>query len=178
MSETTRDYEPGTHPDLPPPPLTAGPIAWIRQSLFGSIGDTVLTLVCIYGLWLLIPAIYDWAYASAVVDAGSRRECQELGTGACWAFIGARLDQFTYGFYPVEEHWRVNLTFVLLFVAVAPVLFDKLPGRGKLLWFSLAYPVIAFFLIWGGLGLEPVESDRCRQIEKEKAPKNVKIGDC
>lgn len=161
MSEITRDYEPGTHPDLPPPPLTTGPIAWIRQSLFGSVSDTVLTLLCVYGLYLVIPAIYDWAFASAVIDAGSRRECQDLGTGACWAFISVRIDQFTYGFYPVDERWRVDLSFVLLFVAVAPVLFDRLPGRGKLLWFSLAFPFIAAMLLVGDVfGLEHVETSK------------------
>jgi general L-amino acid transport system permease protein len=70
--------------------------------------------------------------------------------------INERFNQFMFGFYPSELYWRPILAFVLLFVALAPVLFNSLPRR--MLWFSAVYPIIAYFLIWGGLGLEPVES--------------------
>jgi general L-amino acid transport system permease protein len=161
MSEATRKFQPGEHPDMKPPALVAGPLAWIKDNLFGSVADSVLTLVCIYALYLLLPAVYDWGFGSAVFEAGSRRECAELNSGACWAFITVRIDQFTYGFYPADERWRVGLSFLLLFVAVAPVLFDKLPGRGKLLWFSLAFPFVAFILLSGGyFGLEHVETTK------------------
>ncbi|NND50192.1 MAG: amino acid ABC transporter permease, partial [Rhizobiales bacterium] len=37
-------------------------------------------------------------------------------------------------------------------------LFDQVPGRAKWLLFSLIYPVIAYFLLVGGLGLPEVET--------------------
>jgi general L-amino acid transport system permease protein len=80
----------------------------------------------------------------------------EGATGACWAVINERLNQFLFGFYPPELYWRPILAFVLLFVALAPVLFSNLPRQ--MLWFSAVFPIIAYFLLWGGLGMEPVES--------------------
>ena len=35
-------------------------------------------------------------------------------SGACWAFIGHRFELFVYGFYPADERWRVNLSFILM----------------------------------------------------------------
>ncbi len=154
----TQSFAPGTHPDLPPPGVAIGPIKWIRDNLFSSPTNVVLTLLSIYILYLIIPALLNWAVFHSVVDAGSRNECWEKDSGACWAIIVVRFDQFIYGFYPGPSRWRVNLAFVLLFLALVPILFDKAPYRRLWLIFSLLYPVIAFFLLWGGLGLEPVES--------------------
>jgi len=154
----SQSYEPGTHPDLPPPGLTTGPIKWARDNLFSSPTNIVLTLLSVYVLYLIIPGLLNWAVFNSVVDAGSRNECWEKGDGACWAIIVVRFDQFIYGFYPEHLRWRVDLAFVLLFVAIFPILFDKAPYRKALLIFSVVYPVIAFFLLWGGMGLEPVES--------------------
>jgi general L-amino acid transport system permease protein len=44
--------------------------------------------------------------------------------------------------------------FVLLWVAFAPVLFQNLPRR--MLYFTLVYPFLAYWLIWGGTILIPV----------------------
>ena len=82
----------------------------------------------------------------------------EPAAGACWAFIAVRLNQFLYGFYPSEELWRVNLSFALLLLALAPVLFDKVPGRKYLFWITAFFPFIAGWLIFGGLGLEQVDT--------------------
>ena len=70
--------------------------------------------------------------------------------GACWAVIVERFDQFIYGFYPHEERWRPNLAFILLLVALVPALFDNVPYRGYGLMFSASYPIIAYWLLWGG----------------------------
>ena len=149
MSESTRQYEPGQHPDLPPPLLMSGPLFWVRQNLLSSWLNLALTLGSIYLLYLLIPGILDWAFFDAVFSADSRKECQQLGDGACWAFVGERSEQFIYGFYPKDERWRVDLSFALLIIAVVPVLFARLPGRAYLLLYAMLYPVIAFFLLVG-----------------------------
>ena len=158
--EAHKSYAPGTHPDLPPPLAASGWVRWARENLFGSPTNIVLTLLSLYLIYLIIPPFVSWAFVNSVVHAASRNECRELGSGACWAVVFVRFDQFMYGFYPVELRWRVNLAFVLLLLALVPVLFDNVPFRKVGLIFSLAYPLIAFFLLWGGLGLEPVESSK------------------
>jgi len=51
-------------------------------------------------------------------------------------------------------YWRPLLALALLVVAVLPILYSNLPRR--MLWFSLAYPFVAFFLLWGGSVWLPV----------------------
>lgn len=162
MSEqqATKKYEPGTHPDLPPPPNTTGIPGWIRANLLSSPTNILLTAIAVYFLYLVIPILLDWGVFNASFWGESRDACKAEASGACWGFINARFEQFVYGFYPDHLRWRVNLAFILLLVAIAPILFDKLPFRRQLLWFSLIYPVLTFFLLCGGLGLEPVETTK------------------
>ncbi len=160
MADETAKFAPGTHPDLKPPVASTGAIKWVRENLFSSPTNTILTLVSLYLVYLIFPPLYGWMIHDAVLNAASRNECQELGSGACWAVVRVRFSQLMYGFYPEELRWRVDLAFVLLFVALIPVLFDKVPHRGYGMIFTVFYPVIAYFLLWGGMGLEPVESSK------------------
>ncbi len=145
---------------LPPPMMSVGVARWLKDNLFSSLSNVVLTVLVLYVLWLLVPPLLDWALFDAVWTAASRQECWDTSDGACWAVVITRFDQFVYGDYPVSERWRPNLAFVLLFVALAPILFDRMPGRRTLLLFSAVYPVIAVILLIGGLGLEEVETAR------------------
>ncbi len=148
-----------TSAQLPPPAAQTGALAWLRINFFSSPSNTLLTILCACFLYLIIPPSLNWLFFDAVFSgAEHRNECYELGDGACWVVVGARFEQFMYGFYPEELRWRVNLAFILMFVALAPVLYDRMPGRRHLIWFSLAFPFLAFFMLWGGLGFEPVES--------------------
>jgi general L-amino acid transport system permease protein len=151
-------YAPGQHPDLPPPKGSAGAAGWMRRNLFSSTFNTALTILAAILLYELITGIADWFVFDAVIDAGSRVECREAGQGACWAVIKVRAAQFTFGFYPAEERWRPVLAFVLLFAALAPLLFDKTPFRRQMVWFAAAYPFIAGWLIYGGFGLVIVDT--------------------
>jgi general L-amino acid transport system permease protein len=154
-----KSYEPGHHPSLPPPKNLVGWRRWVWDNLFGTVTNTILTLLSIYLLYLILPGILNYFIFDAVVNASSRAECAELGSGACWAFIGDRFSVFIYGFYPDELRWRPNLTFILLIVALIPVLYDNTPFRKYGLYFSLAFPIIAAILMVGGVfGLEAVDT--------------------
>ncbi len=48
----------------------------------------------------------------------------------------------------VIGYGRPILTFLLLFVALMPVLYDRIPRQ--FLWLSAFYPATAFWLLWGG----------------------------
>lgn len=165
MSEATMQqssqsaYEPGKHPDLPPPKNLVGPVAWIRKNFFGSVSDTILTLIGLYLLYLIIPGILNFTLLDAVIDAESKQACREAGDGACWALIIERFQFSIYAFYPVEYRWRPNVAFLLMFVALGPVLFDKFPMRKQAFVFSVIYPFLAGWLLLGGAGLEPVSTE-------------------
>ncbi|QFU07669.1 Inner membrane amino-acid ABC transporter permease protein YhdY [Rhodobacteraceae bacterium THAF1] len=138
--------------DQQPAPITeTGAIKWLRTNLFSSIPYTILTFVAIYVIYVLLSGFLPWLLGG-VWNASSIRECREMmgGSGAgCFAVLTERWNQLLFGFsYPSEEYWRPSLAFVLLFVAVAPVLFAALPR--KMLVITLLYPFIAYWLIWGG----------------------------
>lgn len=155
-----RSYPPGQHPDLKPPIGQTGVLLWLRKNLFANLTSVILTVLSVYLLYRFIPTAYSWLFGDAVFDAGSRKECRELGSGACWGFIKVRFDQFVYGFYPVAERWRANLAFILLLVALLPLLWNKVPYRRNLLWFSLIYPFLAYWLLVGGMGLPEVDTSK------------------
>jgi general L-amino acid transport system permease protein len=149
---------------LPPqaPPLTEkGIIKWLRENLFSGPVNTVLTLIGLWIIYTLAAAALPW-FLNGVWDANSLGECRAIvaeragpdASGACWAMIRERWHQFLFGFYPQDQYWRPTLAFVLLFVAIAPVLFQNLPR--KMMWFSVLYPAVAFFLLWGGSVWTPI----------------------
>ena len=161
MNFDKNNYLPGTHPDLPPPAGTVGIIGWLKNNLFSSLSNTVLTLVSVYFLYLFIDSAINWFVLDAVVDANDKPGCRKQGDGACWAVITRRFDQFIYGFYPIAERWRLDTSFVFLFFAAAPLLYPDIKFRKILLTFSIIYPILAFVLIKGGFfGLESVETNQ------------------
>ncbi len=149
-----------------PPILTAGPIAWMRDNLFSSIPNTVLTLLAAYALWVIVPPLIQFFIIDAVWTGKDRDACLEsvVGrpVGACWAFVDTRLGYFTYGQYPVSERWRVNLVALMEIVGVVWLLWPRVPykGWGSIFFFAV-FPVAAFFLLTGAewLGLPPVSTN-------------------
>ena len=128
-----QSYEPGTHPDLPPPAITTGLIGWIKTNLFSSPLNTALTLISIWFLWQILPSSFHWLFTGAVWSAVDRKECWAMmdapRDGACWAFIRGSLELFLYGWYPEPERWRVNITFFLFGAAVFGALRENIPGK-------------------------------------------------
>ncbi len=156
----TQSYKPGEHPELPPPIKIRGIAGWARNNFFSSPFNIILSAVSLWLLWLILPPAIEWFFIDAAYTGADRSECRAKADGACWAFVNERLRLFTYGFYPAEERWRVNISFVLLCFAVVPVLFDKVPYRTYGLYYAIAFPFIAGWLLIGGYGLTPVPTDK------------------
>ena len=149
-------------PEQAPPVRSSGIVKWLRENLFSSWVNILLTAISLYLVYLALSLFLPWTFGG-VWNAGSLTECREVlfsfykdsHGGACWAVIEDRWLQLVFGFYPPELYWRPILAFVLFFVALAPVLFaDKVPGQ--LIWFSLIYPFLATWLIWGGSFWSPI----------------------
>jgi len=140
------------------PPITnAGVVGWLRENLFSSIPNGILTLLALYVIYVLISGALPW-FANGIWDAPSLAACREAlqgATGGCFAVLSERWNQLLFGFtYPETEYWRPSLALLGLLVAAAPVLFFKLPR--KLLMFTAVYPFLAFWLIWGGTIVTPI----------------------
>ena len=137
-------------PEQPAPDSSVGIVPWLRQNLFSSIGNTITTILAIVAIVYLVVTFAPW-FLYGVWDAGSLRECREILQGthaACFAVLDARFNQLMFGFYPESQLWRPILALALFVPAVVPVLGD---GWVRKLWpLSLAYPVAAFYLLFGG----------------------------
>jgi general L-amino acid transport system permease protein len=143
----------------PAPVTERGAVKWLRENLFASWLNAMLTVLSIaFVLWVgahVLPWMWNGVWnAASLAECRAIRDARGLESAACWAVIAERWPQLLFGFYPREAYWRPVLAFVLLCVAAAPILFPGLPRR--LLWFSLVYPLIAYFLLWGGSVWGPV----------------------
>ena len=69
---------PTTTPQAPPSSQVRA-VAWVRQNLFNGVGNSVVTVVILLFLAMLLPALWRWAVADAVLtlkpSAGSLRDC-------------------------------------------------------------------------------------------------------
>ncbi len=145
-------------PDLPPPASSVGVIGWLRGNLFSSPLNSLLTLLALYLLYISLPPLIQWAFIDANWVGENRQDCSK--DGACWVFIGVRLNQFIYGFYPDAEQWRVNTAFLLLAGLLVPLSLQRIRRKAALaLLMVFGYPLIAWGLFYGGIfGLPLVQT--------------------
>ncbi|HCY99342.1 MAG TPA: amino acid ABC transporter permease [Rhodobacter sp.] len=189
------------------PVTERGAVKWLRENLFSSIGNSVLTILGLLVLFWIVQASLPWLL-NGVWQANSLGECRTIiaatagegASGACWAMIAQRWNQFMFGFYPKTDYWRPILSFALMFVALTPVLYYGLRRAAmlmvgtvgvlavlslalvqtdgwhdalvaavmlglfavaaimpkKLVWVTLVFPAVGFFLLWGGSVWGPV----------------------
>ena len=149
-----------SQPTLPAPASTIGAVGWMRKHLFNGPINTIATLVLGYFSVIFLWPVLDWSLFSADWIGTTRNDCSS--DGACWVFIGQRLNQFLYGFYPEAETWRLDTAFFILAALIAWLVIPSTPRKGWVATFTLViFPIIAFILLSGGyFGLETVETHK------------------
>ena len=190
-----------------PPVSERGILKWLRENLFAGPFNTLLTVLGLMAVYFLIRGFMPWL-SNSVWNAESYRECRDIvtaqagegATGACWAVVRVRWNQFLFGLYPVQEYWRPTTAMALMLVSLAPVLYYGLSrpntrmvgavtlglvlalwGIGadiwhlilstaimlgllvvawlapkKLVWLTVLFPAIGYYLLWGGSVWGPV----------------------
>jgi general L-amino acid transport system permease protein len=115
-------------------------------------------------VWV-VPPLAKFMFIDAIWDGASRVDClprpEHPVVGACWAFVIDRMPFITYGFYPAEERWRVDLFFGLLAVAIVWVAWLSAPRRDLgMIYAFVILPIVSFFLLHGfeAIGLPKVET--------------------
>jgi len=152
----------------PPPPGERGAVAWIRRNLLATPKDVILTILALALIAWAVPHLVNWLFIQAVWSGPDRTFCAttiqggiqpEGWSGACWAFVSAKYDQFIFGRYPLDERWRPAIVGILFIVLLVPMLIPSAPRKGlnAILLFAVL-PVIAFWLLHGGFGLEVVDT--------------------
>lgn len=138
-----------------PPVTETGVIKWLRENLFSSVLNSVLTLLSLFVIYWVVSKVGP-LFWNSIWDAGSLTECREIlaakgmtsHDGFCFGVIQDRWQQLMFGFYPNEYYWRPVLALLVFFVGIAPILFDKLPR--KMLIATMITPFIMYMLLWGG----------------------------
>ncbi len=148
-----------TLPEMPPPARQTGVSKWLRDNLFSGWVNTILTLLAAWAIYLILSGALPWLF-NGIWTTSSLAECREVldgRVGACFSVLAERWNQLLFGFkYPSELYWRPVLAFFMLLVAIAPVLFFDLPR--KMLLFTAVFPFIAYYLVWGGPILTPINA--------------------
>jgi general L-amino acid transport system permease protein len=108
-------------PAAPPPGSITGPIAWLRQNLFNTWFNAVLTLLIVYLAIRLVPPFIQWALIDPVwgpstpdqTPADVVAACR-AAAGACWAFVEEKRQLIFFGLYPFGEEWRPIIAMAML----------------------------------------------------------------
>ncbi|MCJ7871662.1 amino acid ABC transporter permease [Phaeobacter sp. J2-8] len=144
-------------PQQTPPASQTGVVHWMRENLFKGWFNTILTLLAVLVIYRLLSGALPW-FLGGIWTTDSLAECRDIlqgATGGCFSVLTERWNQLLFGFkYPPDQYWRLILAFVLLGGAAAPVLFNHLPR--KMLYITMLYPFVAFWLIWGGTIIAPL----------------------
>jgi general L-amino acid transport system permease protein len=154
-------------PPLPVPLGQRGLVHWVRKNLFATLPDTVLTLIGLLILWYSVPPLIGWLFIDAQWTGADRTACATVAqggiqpdgwAGACWAFVGAKFQQFMFNVYPEDERWRVILSAVLFAALLVPFLIPRAPYKTlNVVLLFVVLPVVGYFLLLGGnLGLRYV----------------------
>ena len=130
----------------------------INTNFNSSNFNAILSLIVIFTLIKYIPPILNWFFFDANFAGNTKEDC--TGSGACWVFVKVWFNRFVYGMYPDSEQWRINSSFILLFLLVGASFF--VPAKLKkyfLIFLIFVYPIIGLKLISGGeFGLKYVET--------------------
>lgn len=137
-----------------------GIVKWLRENLVSSAGDVVMTIIGILLVIAIVPPLINWAFINASWVGPDRSVCAtaaqggaqpEGWSGACWAFVNAKFEQFMYGRYTYDERWRVNLVAGLFVLLFTPLLIPRVPHKAlNALAFFVLFPIVSYFLLVGG----------------------------
>jgi len=106
---------------LPPPTMRIGVLRWLKENLFSSVLNSLLTiLAAILIIWFLVPTV-NWAVLDATWSGGPEActEAQqeaiatETERGACWAVIPYNMKRLMSGSYPVDQTFRIWLSLII-----------------------------------------------------------------
>ncbi len=83
--------------DSPPPIRQISSIEWLKQNLFSSWFNSILTVICVWLIYSIVSNFASWAF-----------------TQADWSVLSANLRLFMVGRYPTSQYWRIWLTLALI----------------------------------------------------------------
>jgi len=114
-------------PEAEPPRSELGPLGWLRENLFSSLGSGIATIVVASLLAVAVLLLADWV----IFDAR-------------WGVITTNMRLFLVGLYPPSEIWRVWVLLLVLSLVM---------GASAGSWRSGAVRMLAIMLAAGQLAI-------------------------
>jgi general L-amino acid transport system permease protein len=147
----------------PPPVRKITAWNWAQERLFGTITNTLITLLSLYVLYLLIPPIVEWVLLNANISGRDRSICDANPEGACWTFIKVRFNQIMFGLYfgsNPDQIWRPTTAFIVFGALIAWLVTPITPYKPQVALSALiGFPLFTYALVqgeWLGLAEAPV----------------------
>jgi general L-amino acid transport system permease protein len=141
-----------------PPGGTGGPVLWMRKNLFGSLRDSIITVVLGAILLYVGWGFFKWAVIGATWTAQTADVCRANTGGACWAYLVEKAPFMLYGTYPFEERWRPTIV-SLLIIAMLVSSCDRRMWNWRLAAMWVVGFAVSWILMFGGVfGLPYVET--------------------
>ncbi|MBC7359236.1 MAG: amino acid ABC transporter permease [Desulfacinum sp.] len=141
-----------------PPVTSVGVVGWLRQNLFNTPLNSLLTLTTLYFLWTILPPFARWAFLDASWFSPSQ-VCRD-GAGACWSVITQNIRFILFGFYPYDQQWRPTVAVLLLL----GLLFFSRHRKNWNKWLAYGWlaglPAMGILMAGGVPGLPAVESTK------------------
>ena len=124
---------------LPPPITVVGPIAWLRQNLFSSVGNAITTIVVGAAILWVFVQVGQWAV-----------------TEARWSVVINNLRLFLIGQYPADQAWRIwlNLAIVSVLGGLSAGVYGQ-ATRALAITLAACQVMIAALMAISPLGLVP-----------------------
>ena len=122
---------------LSPPTDTLSPVDWLRQNLFRTWYDALLTVIVSLVLIRVSVALIDWAL-----------------TEARWGVVTANLRLFLIGQYPPDKAWRVllSLTVLSILLGASAGAYRSAAVRTLSNWLAVGQLLLAGLALASGLG--------------------------
>ena len=148
----------------PAPTVHTSFLTWLRQNLFNSRLNTLVSLALLALLAAAVPGLLSWGLWHAVfqADAEACQAAREIG--ACWGVITEKHRLILFGRYPYAEQWRPLLA-TLLLMGLLVISCMRFFWRRSLI-VSWALGLLVFMGLMGGrlgplpLGLTLVPTDQ------------------
>ncbi len=154
--ESSKEITAGS--ELKPPITSVGVIGWMRENLFNTPLNSLLTIFILFCLYAIVPPLVKWAFFNADWTS-SGQVCKE-STGACWSVVTNNFRFILFGFYPYDEQWRPTVS-IVIFILLVIFSHNRRFWNKNLIYVWVGGVVVMGVFMRGGLfGLSVVESTK------------------
>lgn len=130
----------------------------LRHRLFGSPGNSLLTIGALAIFLYFGPSLVRWAFVDATWLAATPETCRAAG-GACWAFVHEKYRLVLFGRYPYEQQWRPLAALALILVLVLASCSLRFSWRSVVAGWVAGLTLTLLLMRGGALGLAHVPTD-------------------